>query len=380
MAPPFERRDQSIGRLLAAARIVEAELHEEEPASRRQQLEIRRPFPSEAVDHGALESFEADRVELEDFSHVVGGGKRVRVAESHERAMLRTLDEPDRGLENNRARPFGSDERARDMKSALRQQLVEVVARHAPRNRREALPDEDLTAIADAPQPAVDLATPASALHNRVELIVARRADGQFRAVVQQHAQLLDVVDGLPGEQGVRAARVVANHAAEGAAAVGRRIGTERQLKGFGSSAQRIEHDARLDARKSAARVHVEDRIHVLAEVEDDGDVAALAGKAGPGAARENRRLVRPTRRDGGRHIGGVARNDEADRNLAVVRGVGCIKRTAAAIEPHFAANRALQIAFELGSLRKRLGGQRLDRASCTRARPPTRRIEPVND
>ena len=39
-------------------------------------------------------------------------------------------------------------------------------------------------------------------------------------------------------------------------------------------------------------------------------------------------------------HVVGVARNDEADRHLAVVRAVGRVERAAAAIEPDLAVDR----------------------------------------
>ena len=46
------------------------------------------------------------------------------------------------------------------------------------------------------------------------------------------------------------------------------------------------------------------------------------------------------TRRD---DVVGVARDDEADRNLAVVGGVGGVERAAAGVEADLAADRALQ-------------------------------------
>ena len=69
------------------------------------------------------------------------------------------------------------------------------------------------------------------------------------RAVVQHDVERVDVVDGLAAHQRVHAARVVADHAAERAAAVRRRIGRERQVVHFGGVAHAIEHDARLHAR-----------------------------------------------------------------------------------------------------------------------------------
>ena len=175
------------------------------------------------------------------------------------------------------------------------------------------------------------------------------------RAVVQQDLQLFDVVDRLAGEQGMRAAGVVADHAAERAAAVRRRIGSERQLMRFGGVAQRIEHHAGLHAREPADRIDLEDPVHVLREVEHHRDVAALAGEAGAGAPRQDRRVELPARRHRRDHIVGIARNDETDGNLTVVRAVGGVQRAAAAIEAHLAADHPLQLPFEVGGLGKRI-------------------------
>ena len=78
--------------------------------------------------------------------------------------------------------------------------------------------------------------------------------------------------------------------------------------------------------------------------------VPAPRGRTGAPNLRHDRH-----RRD---HIVGVARNDEADRNLAVVRAVGGVQRAAAAIEADFAANLALQRSRS----RSAACGKRIDR------------------
>ena len=60
-------------------------------------------------------------------------------------------------------------------------------------------------------------------------------------------------------------------------------------------------------------------------------DVAALAGEARAAAARQDRRAVRAADGDGRDHVVDVARDDDADRHLAIVRGVGRVERAAAA-------------------------------------------------
>src|SRR5262245_19507502 len=50
-------------------------------------------------------------------------------------------------------------------------------------------------------------------------------------------------------------------------------------------------------------------------------------------------------------HIVGISRDDEPDRNLAVVRPIGCVQRAAARVKADLAANLALQRPFEVDSL-----------------------------
>ena len=328
------------GRLSRLVRIVGAELHQQHAAPGRQQIEIGRALRAQAIDHRALEAFEADRRELENLRHVVGGLERVGIAEPDERPVLRAVNQRHLGFEDDGARAFAADQGARDVKSVLGQQLVEVVAGDTARDPGKLRANAIRMPVAKRPQPRVDLAAAAALPHDGVELRVARRAHRQFGAVVEEDPQLLDVVDGLPGQQRVRAAGVVADHAAERAAAVRRRIRTERELVRLGAAPQRVEHDTRLDAREPAFRIDLQNAVHVLREVEDHRDVAALAGEAGAGAARQNRRAESPARRDRGRDVFGIARHDEADRNLAVVRGVGRVQRAAARVEADFPAHR----------------------------------------
>ena len=200
----------------------------------------------------------------------------------------------------------------------------------------------------------VDLPLAAARADDRVELGVARLADGHSRAVVQHHVELVDVVDGLAAHQRVDAARVVADHAAERAAAVRGRIGRERQLMHFCGVTHAIEHDARLHARDLPRRIERDDAVQVFREVHDDRDVAALAGEARARAARQDRRARFAARRDRGDDVGFVERNDEPDGNLAIVRRVGRVERARAGVEAHFAAHGLLQRALERLRFRER--------------------------
>jgi hypothetical protein len=115
------------------------------------------------------------------------------------------------------------------------------------------------------------------------------------------------------------AARVVADHAAKCAAAVGGRIGSEREVVHFGRVAQRIENQTRLNPGETLNRIDFQNPVHVLGEVENDGDVAALPRQARAGASRQNRRAVLPAhghRRD---NVVGVLGDNKTDWDLSVI-------------------------------------------------------------
>ena len=100
------------------------------------------------------------------------------------------------------------------------------------------------------------------------------------------------------------------------------------------------------------------ERVHVARVVEDDGHVDALAGEAGACAAGQNRSAGSAASGERGLDVGGVARENHADGQLAVVRGVGGVERARAEIEADkiggswtggtWAAQGFFQEAFEL--------------------------------
>ncbi len=178
--------------------------------------------------------------------------------------------------------------RTRHVKASLRKQFVEVVAGNPPGDLREPRPDQRSILVADFPQFRIDFSTAAALTHDRLQLLVARRAPHRkARAVVGcQYVELFHVIDGLPAEQGVRSARIIADHSADGASAVSGRVRREGQLVDLGAVAQSIQNHARLNARESPLRINVQNAIHVLGEIEHHGNVAALAGEARAGAPR----------------------------------------------------------------------------------------------
>ena len=299
-------------------------------------------FRAHVAHEKVVESFEADRLEFEEARHVVRGVVNRRIAEDEGTARGRRVDEAALRFEHDRARAFAADKRSRDVESILRKQLVEVVAGDAPRDFREAGAHEVRVCVADLSEPRVDLGFAAG---GAPDVVVSRLADAHARAVVQKHVEPFDVVDGLPRHQRMHAAGVVADHSAERAMRVRRGIRAERELVLLGLGAEIVEHDAGLDARELANGIELDHTIHVLREVEDDGDVAALAGQARPAAARENRRTELARQGHGRDHVIGAFRNDDADRNLPVVRRIGRVERARAVVETN--------LSFDLASQRR---------------------------
>ena len=88
---------------------------------------------------------------------------------------------------------------------------------------------------------------------------------------------------------------------------------------GFCLVAQVVEHDARLDTGNSLLWIELDDLIHVLAEIEQDGDVTALSRQAGARASRQDGRAKFSAGSNGADDVGGVSRNDQPNRDLTIV-------------------------------------------------------------
>src|SRR5215467_14939364 len=151
---------------------------------------------------------------------MIRGLERVGISEADERAMLRASNQCDLCVQNDGTSAFAANQRARDMEAALRQEILEVVAGDTPRNLGKPRADARRMRRAQGPKPGINLGPPAALSHDRFEFRAARCTNGQLGAVVQQYSQFFDVVDGLPREQRMGTAGVVADHAAKRAPAV----------------------------------------------------------------------------------------------------------------------------------------------------------------
>ena len=189
----------------------------------------------------------------------------------------------------------------------------------------------------------------------RSELVVGGGANAHMETVIGQDLQLLDVIDGFPAHDGMGAARVVADIAADRAILVGGRVRRESEAVFLGRVAELVVDNAGLHAREPCVGVDGQDAVKVFREVDNDGDVAGLAGQTRAAATPENRYVSFAAFFDGREHVLDTARNNHSDRNLPINREIGGIERTAAGVEPHLA----------LYPARKRLA----------RARPPNRAV-----
>ncbi len=213
-------------------------------------------------------------------------------------------------------------------------------------------------AIGELLEAGVEMGAAAAGVLDAGEFVGVGGADVEKVAVVSEDFEGLDVVVGFAGHDGVDAAGVVADHAAEGAALVGSGIGGEGEVMLLGLGAEGVEDDAGLYAGDAALGIDLEDAVHVFGEVENDGGVAALTGEGGAAAAGEERGAMVAAEGDGGEDVFFVARDDDTNGDLAVVGAVGRIESAGAVVEADFAAKVTAEGGFE--RLRVQLSGTQM--------------------
>ncbi len=330
-----------------------AELDHDPGIARRQQRDVgaAQPALAQAADDAFVEALGGDRLGGENFRNRVAGLVNVGEAKHQDHPRLRTGHQPGFCFQGDDAGAFGADQRAGDVEAVFWQQLVEVVAGDAALDFGETRPDQVGILVAQVAQPPVDFTAAATAADDAHQIVFGRRADGQAQAVVGQDVQRFDIVDGLARHHRMRAAGIVADHAAQGAAAVGRRIGAEGQRMPFGGIAQRVADGAGLDARGFCRRIDLEHAVQVFRGVDDHGNVDALAVLRGAAAARQDRHSELAADIDRLDDVVDVAREHHADRDLAVIRRVGGITCPGSGVEADFAADAAGQRFGEGGNV-----------------------------
>ncbi len=279
----------------------------------------RETFASHEIDEQMVEAFEADGAVIEGARDGVGSQKSVRESQHRKNAEGRTGGEVKLRRDNCRAGAFTADQGAGDVKAVFGEQLVEVIAGDAARDTGKLFANQVGIAIANTGKARVECAGATPCTNEAVELIGTGAADGHAGAVVEDNIQRLDIVGDFAAKQAVDAAAVVADHAAEGAAGVGGWVGRVGEVVLFGSIAEAVEDDAGLDGRELHLGVDAAESVHVARKIEDHGDIGALAGQAGSGAAGQHGSSGSAACGKGGLDVGCVAGIDDAYGELAVV-------------------------------------------------------------
>ncbi len=314
--------------------------------------------PAVVVHQHIVEALQPDRLQLADGGHRVGGGEHVLEAQQQHRPRWRQVDQLQGGAEDRHARALGPHQRLGHVEALLRQQRVEVVAAHPPRELWVPGPHGIPVAVAERPKAGVDLAAAPALRHDRVQLVIRGPAHRGAQAVVGEHVELFDVVRRprpVPvelGEDRMYPARVVAEHPAERAAVVGGRVGAERQTVGGGRGAKRVQHHPGLDPSQPVFGVHPHHAVQVLREVHDHRDVARLPGQARPPASAEDGDGALATGRHRGDHVVGRTWHHHPDRHLPVVGCVARVDRPRTPVEPHLALQGPPQLVGQVGHQR----------------------------
>jgi hypothetical protein len=103
----------------------------------------------------------------------------------------------------------------------------------------------------------------------------------------------------------------------------------------FRGGAEIIEHYSGLHAGNAAGGIDFKNPCHVFGEIENDGDVATLAGERCTPTAAEQRRAKLAAQRDCGANVIGIAWEHHADRNLPVVGTIRSVESAASTIEAY---------------------------------------------
>ena len=135
----------------------------------------------------------------------------------------------------------------------------------------------------------------------------------------------------------MHAAGVIADHPAKIAVLMRGRIRTKRQVVLIGTIAQVVQRHSRLHPRILFLRIDLQNLVQVLGEINHNGNIAALPGKACAAAPGQNRRAIFAGQRHRLNYILDCFRNDHADGHLAVVGAVRGIECAAAVVETHLA-------------------------------------------
>ena len=141
----------------------------------------------------------------------------------------------------------------------------------------------------------------------------------------------------------MHAAGVVTDHAAESAAVMRSRVGSEGEVMFLSGVPQMIENHTWLDAGNAAGRINFQNASHVFGKIQHDSDVAALASKRCASATTKEGSAELAAERDTGQNIIRVPGKHQPDRNLTVAGSIGGVEGAAGAIKANLAAHLTAQ-------------------------------------
>jgi len=122
-------------------------------------------------------------------------------------------------------------------------------------------------------------------------------------------------------------------------------IGAKRQVILFGCITEMIQNNTRLDACASCLRINFENSRQVLRGVQYDRYVAALSGQGRTSATAQQGSIKFTAERNRSDYVVGITRNDNTDRNLAIIGPIGRVESPAPFVEPHFTAKVAPKLS-----------------------------------
>ena len=253
----------------------------------------------------------------EDRGHRVSGLGHGRVAEGDQQPLRRFLDQLDGGVEHQAQGALGAHQEPVQPTLPLRQQVLHGVAAD--------LPVEPAEVGAHVGEVDVDQAGQRGGRARfRGRCVWAHRED---LAGAERDGEPGNVVGGATVAQGARAAGVVADHAADGAPGVGRRVGPEPQAQRADRPLQGGVDHARLDHRPPRLGVDRADPGEVSGTVDHDAGSDRVAGDGGAGAPGGDGDASAAPDVEDGQQLVGMARPDHDRRDHAVERGVGGVER-----------------------------------------------------
>ena len=300
--------DQPAGGRLGRGRGRAGQL-DQQPAAPLGQLRHGPSPPPDHLDDAGVDALEGHRPPRQDRAHGVGRRGHVRVAEHDQHGRGRDPYQPDVCLKDHGQGALAAGQGPGQVAAPLRQQVLQLVAGVLAGEAAELGPDGGQVGPDHLLQPR--------------DGGDAARAGPQALAGATDHLQLQDVVGGAAVGQGPRPAGVVADHPAQGAAAVGRGVGAEAQPVGPGRRLEVVEHHARLDGGRGPLRVQRQHPPEVPAQVHDHAGTDGVAGDRGAGTPGRHRDAELEAGGHDGLDLVGVAREGDQLGRHPVQRGVG---------------------------------------------------------